>query len=312
MSAAPTFPFREPVKAITTAHQLQVFRGSPTYRSLIAFIQRLGEGVQGLPNSHPCALSKHVEAVLEVLDTLSKWVDEIPPLAQPMRYGNKAFRIWHEKVEQNLLPLHQIISKDVNTPLGPLPAEGVAIELGPYLLDSLGNRTRIDYGTGHELHFVAWLYCLQSIGVLRREDEKAIVLKIFVAYLTLVRKVQQVYGLEPAGSHGVWSLDDYQFIPFIWGASQLINNPAIKPASITDPAIVDKFYPEYLYLGCIKYILTVKKGPFHEHSPDLYRISGAASWEKIRTGMLRKFEDDVTSKFPIMQHFLFGSVITFA
>lgn len=46
----------------------------------------------------------------------------------------------------------------------------------------------------------------------------------FCRYMEIVRKLQQTYRMEPAGSHGVWSLDDYQFVPFIWGSSQLIGN----------------------------------------------------------------------------------------
>ena len=66
-----------------------------------------------------------------------------------------------------------------------------------------------------------------------------------------------VYKMEPAGSQGVWSLDDYQFIPFIWGSSQLFMNPKIAPEMFTQENIVEKYADEYLFLGCIKFILSV-------------------------------------------------------
>ena len=35
-----------------------------------------------------------VMALSEMLDQLESWIDDFPPLQQPMRFGNKAFRSW--------------------------------------------------------------------------------------------------------------------------------------------------------------------------------------------------------------------------
>lgn len=97
-----------------------------------------------------------------------------------------------------------------------------APELSVYLTESFGNPTRIDYGTGHEFSFIMFLCCLFKIGALKNElDKVPIALKVFNSYLIFARKLQLTYRMEPAGSHGVWSLDDYQFVPFIWGSAQL-------------------------------------------------------------------------------------------
>jgi serine/threonine-protein phosphatase 2A activator len=38
--------------------------------------------------------------VLNVLDKLINWIDEVPPIEQPQRFGNKAFKTWLNKVKE--------------------------------------------------------------------------------------------------------------------------------------------------------------------------------------------------------------------
>ena len=63
----------------------------------------------------------------------------------------------------------------------------------PYWTDSFGNSTRIDYGTGHETCFVAFLYCLARLGVLQPGDAAALGLRVFDCYVQLMRRVQTTY-----------------------------------------------------------------------------------------------------------------------
>jgi len=98
-------------------------------------------------------------AVVAALRQMGEWVDAIPPLHQPMRYGNKAFRSWNERLVSNASSL----CAGIIAAAGGAAAAGAAgaeLELAPYLCDSFGNATRIDYGTGHETNFFVFLCAL--------------------------------------------------------------------------------------------------------------------------------------------------------
>ena len=84
------------------------------------------------------------------------------------------------------------------------------------------------------------------------------------SYLDLCRKLQRTYFLEPAGSKGQWCLDDYQFLPFLWGSSQLTDDGPIEPKQAIDERFYKDLSNDYLYLGAIKY------GYFHAGSPTFY------------------------------------------
>lgn len=146
------------------------------------------------------------------------------------------------------------------------------------------------------------------------------------SYLTLVRRLILTYTLEPAGSHGVWGLDDHSFLPYIFGSAQF--GPAISsfdhatpipvegsirsapsPASVVDKTVVTRYEESNMYFSAIQFINDVKTGPFWEHSPVLYDISGIKDgWGKINKGMLKMYAAEVLGKFPVVQHFPFGSM----
>ena len=81
----------------------------------------------------------------------------------------------------------------------------------------------MDYGSGHETSFAIFLLCLSLLRFFtpEQDEERQVVLLLFVRYLRLCWRLQDVYNLEPAGSHGVWGLDDYSFLGYIFGSGQL-------------------------------------------------------------------------------------------
>lgn len=309
----PKFPIKEtqllpdqhefvvPKKAIKIPTDIAVWQKSEAYFEYLGFILALNEAVQGKALDIDCLRSPLVNNTIKMLDKFDEWVTEIPPTEQPQRFGNKSFRTWHERLQQNG-------TEELKTVL-PAELHRAVPEIVQYLYESFGNPTRIDYGTGHEMAFLMFLCCMFKIGAFKEEDKVAVVTKVFNRYLELVRRLQLIYRMEPAGSHGVWSLDDYQFIPFIWGSAQLIGHPRLEPRHFVDQVIVDSFSKKYMFLGCIDFISKVKIGPFAEHSNQLWNVSAVSSWSKVNSGLIKMYKVEVLSKFPVIQHVFFGSLL---
>lgn len=294
--------FVEPEKAVKSITDMAIWEKSEAYMEYTGFIATLNEAIKSKPLSVDCKVSENVTKLVDLLEKLNKLIDEYPPIEQPQRFGNTAFRDWFAKVKMvTTVLLQEVLDQKLHLAIP---------EVKVYLEESFGNPTRIDYGTGHEMSFIMFLCCLYKIGCLDMEDNVATVFLIFNKYLQIARRLQQTYRMEPAGSHGVWSLDDYQFVPFIWGSSQLIDQPRIyPPVKFLEDDIIDKYAEEYMFLSCIKYIKEVKKGPFAEHSNQLWSISAVGSWSKINQGLIKMYKKEVLAKFPVIQHVMFGSLL---
>ncbi|XP_017477213.1 PREDICTED: serine/threonine-protein phosphatase 2A activator [Rhagoletis zephyria] len=298
------FSGHEPSKHVKVPQDIAKWQRSEAYYDLMGFINAVSCAIQGKRINDPSIyVSPIMKNLVAIFDKLNKLVDESPPVDQPTRFGNKGFRVWASKMHRDIF----LYLKEA------LPQEKCDLftELGSYLSESFGNSVRIDYGTGHELSFIFFLCALFKAELLTEEDSVACVLRLFNTYLIFVRRLQKEYHLEPAGSQGVWSLDDFQFVPFIWGSAQLAFNSPFEPVRFLDDDIINEYKDEYLFIGCIDYINQVKTGHFAEHSNQLWSISAVPTWSKINSGLIKMYQKEILSKYPIMQHALFGKLLRF-
>uniref|UniRef100_A0A8H7TVZ4 Serine/threonine-protein phosphatase 2A activator n=1 Tax=Bionectria ochroleuca TaxID=29856 RepID=A0A8H7TVZ4_BIOOC len=334
-------PFSKPIKRINDGPDVSRFLKSLAYRDIGIFILQLNHAlvprhqpstplprVFPLPSANTVSNTESIRALQKLLEVVESYLDEAPPDPGPRRFGNVSFRKWNGLLEERIGGLLDEGRLGETLKVGNGQAKE---EVSSYLLGSFGSSQRLDYGTGHELSFLAFLGGLWKLGFFQDgqqqdgEIEREIVLLVIEPYLRVVRKLILTYTLEPAGSHGVWGLDDHAFMPYIFGSAQLtrpINSNeatplegsvrgAPRPADVTKPTAVEDYRKVNMYFSAIGFINDVKKGPFWEHSPILFDISGIKDgWGKINKGMIKMFNAEVLSKFPVVQHFTFGELFS--
>ncbi|KAL8665212.1 MAG: hypothetical protein Q9202_002434 [Teloschistes flavicans] len=295
--------FHQPTRRILYSLDHQVFQASPTFDLIVSFVFALSDAAadRKISSIDPAEVPSVIHQLNSVLSLVEGVIAQCPPVDQGgSRFGNPAFRDFLDTIVSQSPSWHSLLG----VPPAAIP------EVSTYLHHSFGNRARIDYGSGHELNFIIWLLCLNRLALLPPSIFYALALLVFPRYITLMRKIQSTYYLEPAGSHGVWGLDDYHFLPFLFGASQLLHHPYIRPLSIHNALVLEEDGDDYLYLSMVRETMASKsvKG-LKWTQPMLDDISGAKSWEKVEQGMRRMFVKEVLGKLPVMQHFLFGSLV---
>ena len=190
---------------IYNAEDFEQFKKSEAMAEINGFVKACADAIVGKKNSEhglsssgnggdSTASSLLLQKVVAFMQRLHALVDEIPPLKQPMRFGNKAFRQFHARLVEREAPAFL-------ADLLPPALQAAVPELAAYLGASFGNETRIDYGTGHELSFAVFLLCLFKLQLLSPTPAElaATVLAVFPAYIHTMRRLQEDYMLEPAG-----------------------------------------------------------------------------------------------------------------
>ncbi|KAK4051985.1 Serine/threonine-protein phosphatase 2A activator 1 [Microbotryomycetes sp. JL221] len=292
-----------PTRKIYDERDVERWTRSEPFHWIQTIILRLSVAVDNKTVTDACHESSATKQIVSFLDQAATWIDDVPLQTGPQRFGNKAFRDWVDKLEHHDIQFHTHLLQQHDR----LHA---CRELVHHFRSSFGSSQRLDYGTGHELSFLAYLLILRLLGILTPQDEQAMVTRIFVSYLQLVRKLQKKFNLEPAGSKGVWGLDDHQHLVYLWGASQLRAHPSLKPSAILAPSQISHMNQSYLFLSSILHVNELKRGPFAEHSPLLHNIATTVpSWSKVSTGLFKMYSEEVLKKLPVVQHFWFGKVL---
>jgi serine/threonine-protein phosphatase 2A activator len=191
-----------PVKRIHDGDDVDFFLASRAYADIMTFIfqlnasmfpRRIVDEERTTPSIKEWKLEDPdvlfppiVQSLAKLLGALNAIIDEVPPDTGPRRFGNISFRRWYELVIERIpdlisehVPSHIFLSSSTSE----VTAKA---ELEAYLIGSFGSSQRLDYGTGHELSFLAFLGCLWKLGgfpeTANGGQERAIVLGVIEPY----------------------------------------------------------------------------------------------------------------------------------
>jgi hypothetical protein len=120
-----------PLRKIFSEKDLEAFKKSPACAEIIEFVKICADAIIGLKvsdTSYP--VSDVTTKIALFMNRMHDAVTDFPPLKQPMRFGNKAFRQWHAYlVSESPSFILSLVGEDQSDAIN---------ELLPYLTSSFG------------------------------------------------------------------------------------------------------------------------------------------------------------------------------
>lgn len=292
-------------RRITDNASFASWKASAARKELNAFVARLNASCVHTPNVPIDEAPPSVRKLMELLRAIAGACNRFQPVAgEARRYGSPKFREWHAWLVQALPELLQPLTDNK--------------ELAARLAASFGDPGRVDYGTGHECAFVVFLLAASKVNVVSHDDidSGSVVCGVFAEYLRTCRAVQTCFGLEPAGSRGVWALDDYQFLPFLLGCSQMSHptehNRAESAFGDEDTGLIcvdaASLVSQSMFYECLVFVkASTGTTPLDVAAPLLFNLS-RQPWHVNARRLLRLFDEEVLGQQPVVQHMLFGEL----
>lgn len=152
MSSSPPPKYFTPLRLLQQPKDMVTFQQSQAYYDITSYIFDVNNHLMTCAKPKAHVANPFIDRIIAMLKKLQSFLEEVPPHEQSQRFGNKAFRDWLALVVVESVAFHEeVVSAE-------LKEEGAVKELSHYLNQSFGNSSRIDYGTGLSLFYLAFQF----------------------------------------------------------------------------------------------------------------------------------------------------------
>lgn len=310
-----------PSLQISTTNDLSNFLNSDSYNQFVSFLSSLNSAVKGISldhNDHHHAqqnptIIKHIMSVLSAVEHLldDRSIDLPSDDQLILMHSTGASNNLHS-FHSFQFKLQKILRKLMLDVVVVVGAEELIGELSEYFFRSFGDTISSPlplpaYSVVHELHFLAWTFCLSKIGIINDGDYIPLVSIVFVKYFHIIKKIMTTFKVQHGdGDDDSYPYPAYPHLPFLWGSSSLIGNDQVKPATLQED---DYDKDKYLFFSSAA---DAKARGAEAVLNSMIKLGlDTITWQEVNESIFKDYTENIMGDMSIMNHFLTGSIIHF-